>query len=164
QTLVLSGAAGGVGTATVEIARDRGLIVIGTASQANQDYLHDLGAIPTTYGDGWVERVRALAPEGVHAGIDIAGAGAVAGLIDLIGEPSKVLSIADFSAPSLGAQVSSSAQNQVAAYAEAVRLFEAGSFRLPVTQSFPLEKAGDAQAASETGHARGKIVVTVDRA
>ena len=164
QTLVLSGAAGGVGTAAVQIARERGITVIGTASEANQDYLRDLGAIPTTYGDGWVERAGALAPDGVDAAIDIAGAGAVGGLIELTGDPSRVLSISDFSAPSLGAQVSTTAQNQVAAYAEAVRLFEAGSFRLPVTQSFPLEKAGDAQASSETGHVRGKIVVTVDRA
>jgi NADPH:quinone reductase-like Zn-dependent oxidoreductase len=164
QTLVLSGAAGGVGTATVQIARDRGITVIGTASAANQDYLRSLGAVPTTYDDGWVERVRALAPQGVDAALDIAGAGVIAQLIELTGEPSKVLSIADFSAPSLGAQVSSNGQGQVAAYDEAVRLFEAGSFSLPVTQTFPLEKASDAQAASETGHVRGKIVVTVAEA
>ncbi len=164
QTLVLSGAAGGVGTATVQIARDRGITVIGTASEANQDYLRGLGALATTYGDGWVDRVRALAPNGVDAALDIAGAGVVPQLIELTGEAATVLSIADFSAPSLGAQVSTNGQNQVAAYTEGVRLFEAGTFRLPVSQSFPLEKAGDAQAASETGHVRGKIVVTVDQA
>ena len=164
QTVVLSGATGGVGTATVQIARDRGISVIGTAGAGNQDYLRSLGAVPTTYGDGWVDRVRALAPNGVDAALDLAGAGVIAELIELAGEPSKVLSIADFSAPSLGAQVSSNGNGQVAAYDEAVRLFEAGSFSLPVTQTFPLEKAGDAQAASETGHTRGKIVVTVAKA
>ena len=162
QTLVLSGAAGGVGTATVQIARDRGITVIGTASEGNQDYVRSLGALATTYADGWVERVRALAPDGVDAALDLAGAGVVAALIELTGDPAKVLSIADFSAPSLGAQVSSNAANQAAAYEEGVRLFEAGAFNLPVTQTFPLDKAGDAQAASDTGHVRGKIVVTVD--
>jgi NADPH:quinone reductase-like Zn-dependent oxidoreductase len=161
QTLVVSGAAGGVGSATVQIAVDRGITVIGTAAAGNQDYLRSLGAVPTTYGDGWVDRVRALAPNGVDAALDIAGAGVIAELIELTGEPTKVLSIADFSAPALGAQVSSNAQGQVAAYDEAVRLFEAGSFSLAVTQTFPMEKASDAQAASDTGHARGKIVVTV---
>ncbi|BEP16627.1 NADP-dependent oxidoreductase [Acidothermaceae bacterium B102] len=164
QTLVVSGAAGGVGSAVVQLAVSRGVTVIGTASAGNQDHLVSLGALATTYGDGWVERVRALAPQGVDAALDLAGAGVIAELIELTGEPAKVLSIADFSAPSLGAQVSASSANQVAAYTEAVRLFEAGAFSLPVTQTFPLEKAGDAQAASATGHTRGKIVVTVTEA
>ena len=163
QTLVVSGAAGGVGTATLQFARSRGITVIGTASADNQDYLRSLGAIPTTYGEGWVDRVRALAPDGVDAALDLAGSGVIAELVDLTGDPSRVLSIADFSAASLGAQVSSGATGQVAAFEEAARLFESGSFTLPVRQSFPLEKANDAHAASQVGHGRGKIVVTVDQ-
>ena len=163
QTLLVSGAAGGVGTATLQFARARGITVIGTASADNQDYLRSLGAIPTTYGEGWVDRVRALAPDGVDAALDLAGSGVIAELVDLTGDPSRVLSIADFSAASLGAQVSSGATGQVAAFEEAVRLFESGSFTLPVRQTFPLEKASDAHAVSQEGHGRGKIVVTVDQ-
>ena len=64
ETLLVSGASGGVGSAVVQIARQRGITIIGTASERNQDYLKTLGAVPTTYGDGLVQRVRALAPSG----------------------------------------------------------------------------------------------------
>ncbi|MFB7075714.1 NADP-dependent oxidoreductase, partial [Streptomyces sp. NPDC056290] len=60
QTLLVSGASGGVGSAVLQIARDRGITVIGTAGAASQDYLRGLGALATTYGEGWVERVRRL--------------------------------------------------------------------------------------------------------
>jgi NADPH:quinone reductase-like Zn-dependent oxidoreductase len=73
ETLLVSGAAGGVGSAVLQIARHRGIKVIATASERNQDYLSSLGATATTYGDGLVERVRVLAPKGIDAAIDIAG-------------------------------------------------------------------------------------------
>ena len=65
QTILVNGAAGGVGSAAVQFARARGARVIGTASEGNHEFLRTLGAEPTTYGDGMVDRVRALAPEGV---------------------------------------------------------------------------------------------------
>jgi NADPH:quinone reductase-like Zn-dependent oxidoreductase len=161
QTLVVSGASGGVGSAVVQIARARGITVIGTASAANQEYLRSLGAVATTYGDGLVERVRALAPAGVDAALDIAGSGVIPELIELTGEPSKVLSIADFSAPEHGAQVSATGSDAAAAYAEAARLFSAGRLSIPVEKTFPLDEAGAAQAASAAGHVAGRFVVTV---
>jgi NADPH:quinone reductase-like Zn-dependent oxidoreductase len=72
QTLLVSGAAGGVGTAIVQLARLRGITVIGTASATKHDYLRELGAVPTTYGEGQEERVRELAPGSVDAAIDVA--------------------------------------------------------------------------------------------
>ena len=75
QTVLINGAAGAVGISTVQLARERGARVIGTASAANHDYLRSFGAEPTTYGDGLVERVRALAPDGVDRAIDDAGGG-----------------------------------------------------------------------------------------
>jgi len=161
ETLLVSGAAGGVGSAVVQIARQRGITVIGTASERRQDYLRSLGAVPTTYGAGLVERVRALAPHGVDAALDIAGSGVIPALIELTGAPSKVLSIADFSAPEHGAQVSGTATNAAAAFAEAARLFTEGAFRLHVEKTFPLAAAADAQAASAAGHVAGRFVVTV---
>lgn len=161
ETLLVSGASGGVGSATVQIARDRGITVIGTASARNHDYLRSLGAIPTTYGDGLVERVRALAPDGIDAALDIAGSGVIPELIELTGKPAKVLSIADFSAPSLGAQVSTGGSGGAAAFAEASRLFSAGKLSIPVEKTFPLAEAAQAQATSAEGHAAGRIVVTV---
>lgn len=161
QTLLVSGASGGVGSATVQIARDRGITVIGTASERNHEYLRSLGAVPTTYGDGLVERVGAFAPDGIDAALDIAGSGVIPELIELTGDPSKVLSIADFSAPSHGAQVSSSGPNAGAAFAQAARMFTAGKLSIPVEKTFPLDAAARAQAESAAGHAAGRIVVTV---
>ncbi len=161
ETLLISGAAGGVGSAVVQMARDRGITVIGTASDRNQDYLRSLGATPTTYGDGLADRVRDLAPDGVDAALDIAGSGIIPELIELTGEPSKVLSIADFSAPEHGAQISSQNTNPSAAFREAARLFSEGAFHLPVESTFALSDAADAQAASQAGHAAGRFIVAV---
>jgi NADPH:quinone reductase-like Zn-dependent oxidoreductase len=161
ETLLVSGAAGGVGSAVLQIARQRGITVIGTASTRNQDYLRSLGALPTTYGDGLVERVRALAPGGVDAALDIAGSGIIPELIALTGDPAKVLSIGDFSAPQYGAQISTGPTNAAAAFTEAARMFTAGVFRIPVERTFPLAAAAEAQATSAAGHVAGKLVVTV---
>jgi NADPH:quinone reductase-like Zn-dependent oxidoreductase len=162
ETLLVSGAAGGVGTAVVQIAKDRGLRVIGTASERNQDYLRSFGAEPTTYGDGLVERVRALAPDGVDAALDIAGSGVVPQLVELTGDPQRVLSIADFSAPEHGAQVSSGGGgDRSAAYREAARLAGAGVLRIPVERTYPLAEAAAAHAASQAGHVRGRLIVTL---
>ena len=161
QTLLVSGAAGGVGSAVLQFARDREITVIGTASPRNQEYLRSLGAIPTTYGDGLAGRVRELAPDGIDAALDIAGSGIIPELIELTGEPSKVLSIADFSAPEHGAQVSGQSTNAPAAFQEASRLFSTGKFQLPVEQTFPLQDTADAQAASQAGHVAGRIIVTI---
>ena len=84
-TVLINGAAGGVGSAAVQIARNRGARVIGTASPNNHDYLRSLGAEPTTYGDGLVERVRAIAPDGVDAALDAAGGGSLPALVELAG-------------------------------------------------------------------------------
>ena len=85
-TVLINGAAGGVGSAAVQIARNRGARVIGTASAANHEYLRSLGAEPTTYGDGLVARVRALAPDGVDAALDAHGGGALPALVELAGD------------------------------------------------------------------------------
>lgn len=161
QTLVVSGASGGVGSTVVQLARHRGIAVIGTASPRNQDYLRSLGATATTYGDGLVERVRELAPHGVDAALDIAGSGVIPELIELTGNPASVLSIADFSAGDWGAQVSSDGVAHAAAFAEVARLAELGEFTLPVEQTFPLTAAADAHVASADGHAAGRLVITV---
>lgn len=161
QTLLVSGAAGGVGSAVVQIAVERGITVLGTASERNQDYVRSLGATATTYGADLTNRVRALAPNGVDAALDIAGSGVIPELIELTGNPSKVLSIADFSAPQLGAQVSTSSTNQAAAFAEAARLSATGQFHLPVQQTFTLTEASDAQAASAAGHVTGRLIISV---
>lgn len=115
----------------------------------------------TTYGPGLVGRVRALAPGGIDAALDIAGSGIIPELVELTGDPTKVLSIADFSAPEHGAQVSGTPQEPAAALAQAARLWDTGALNIPVERTFTLAETGTAQAASEEGHTTGRLVVTL---
>ena len=160
QTIVINGAAGGVGAAAVQLARARGARVIGTASEGNHEFLRSLGAEPTTYGDGLVERVRALAPDGVDLAFDTAGKGGVPDLITLTGDPARVATIADFGAAALGAKVAGGGEGRAAgALDEAATLFEAGRFEEPVERTFTFAEAGDAHRESAGGHVRGKLVL-----
>lgn len=134
----------------------RGVHVIGTAGAGNQDYLRSLGATATTYGGGLVERVRALAPRGGDAALDLAESGIIAESIELTGDPTKVLSIADFNAPALGAQVSGTTTEPAAAFTEAARLFTAGALHIPVQQTFTFDTAAHANDVSAAGHVVGR--------
>jgi NADPH:quinone reductase-like Zn-dependent oxidoreductase len=160
QTLVIDGAAGGVGFAAVQLARARGARVIGTASERNHDFLRSLGAEPTTYGEGLVERVRALAPDGVDLAVDTAGQGGAADLVTLTGDPSRVVTIADFGAASLGVKVAGGSEGRaVEALGEATRLYEAGRLQIHVARTFPFAQAAEAHRLSQDGHVRGKLVL-----
>ncbi|NLU68227.1 NADP-dependent oxidoreductase [Streptomyces sp. HNM0574] len=159
QTLLVSGASGGVGSAVLQIARDRGITVIGTAGPANQDYLRSLGALATTYGEGWVERVRALGR--ADAALDLAGSGVIRELAELTGDARKVISIADLDAPRLGARFSGAAGSVPEALTEAVRLISRGMLHIPVEKTYPLAEAAEAHADSRAGHARGRRALIV---
>lgn len=112
------------GSAVLQIARDRGITVIGTAGATNQDYLRSLGAVATTYGEGWVKRVRQLGH--VDAALDLARSGVIRELVELTGDPQKVVSIADLDAPELGVRSSGTAGSVPEALAEAVGLISRG--------------------------------------
>jgi NADPH:quinone reductase-like Zn-dependent oxidoreductase len=159
QTIVVDGASGGVGIMTVQVAVTRGLGVIGTASTANQDFVRSLGALPTTYGPGLVERVRELAPDGVDGGVDTVGKGSVRDLVALTGDPGKVVTIADFSAAELGVQVTSGGGGQAPRLATVAELLAGGRLELPIAATYPLERIGEAYAESRGGHVRGKLVL-----
>jgi NADPH:quinone reductase-like Zn-dependent oxidoreductase len=159
QTVVVDGASGGVGGVTVQVAVSRGLRVIGTAGEANQDFVRSLGALPTPHGPGLADRVRALAPEGVDGGVDTAGRGSVRDLVELTGDPAKVVTIADFGAGELGVQVSTGGGGQAARMEQVADLLAAGRLELPIAGTFPLERIGEAYAESRAGHVRGKLVL-----
>lgn len=159
QTLLVSGASGGVGSAVLQIARDRGITVIGTAGAANQDYLRRLGAVATTYGEGWVERVRAVGH--VDAALDLAGSGVIRELVELTGDAQKVISIADLDAPEFGVRFSGVAGSVPEALAEAVDLISRGKLHIPVEKSYTLAEAAAAHIDSQAGHTRGRRVLVV---
>ncbi|MFL5996915.1 MAG: NADP-dependent oxidoreductase [Streptomyces sp.] len=162
ETVLMHGAAGAVGTLAVQLATARGARVIATAGPANQDYLTSLGATATVYGEGLVERVRALAPDGVDAVFDLAGKGALEDSITLRGGTDRIVTIADFRARQLGITFSSGGQERSAArLAELAEDAASGKVVTTVT-AYPLAQAATAQQVSDAGHVRGKLVLTVD--
>jgi NADPH:quinone reductase-like Zn-dependent oxidoreductase len=158
-TLLIDGGAGGVGAVAVQIALARGASVIASAGPGNQDYLREIGATPVLYGDGLVDRVRTLDPDGVDAVFDVAGKTPIADLVSLVPQPSQVVTIAQFNLGDSGVQLTtgrSPKANQ--ALAETAALLEQNKLVIKV-QTFPLARAAEAHQISENGHLRGKLVL-----
>jgi NADPH:quinone reductase-like Zn-dependent oxidoreductase len=163
DTLLVNGAAGGVGVAAVQLARARGADVIGTASPANQEFVTALGARTTTYGPGLADRVRALAPGGVNRALDVAGSGVTAELVRLTGSPERVVSIGDATAAEHGVRFTTGTEGRFfSALGLAASLAGRGRFTMPVAQTWPLDQLGEAHRVSEGGHVSGKLVVVLD--
>ncbi len=162
DTVLIHAAAGGVGTFAVQIARARGAIVIGTASERNHAYLRSLGAIPVAYGDGLTERVRAVAPEGVDTALDASGTvEALRASIELVGDKNRIGTTAfQPAADELGIRRLSTTRS-AAQLSALTDLYTAGKLRVVIQRAYPLVDAAEAHRAMETGHVRGKIVLTV---
>lgn len=159
STLLIDGGAGGVGAVAVQIAQARGATVIASAGEANQDYLREIGATPVRYGDGLVERVREVAPDGVDAVFDVAGKSSLSDLISLVPTPSQVVTIAQFNLGDSGVQLTTGRSPQAKlALAEAASLLEQKKLVIKV-QTFPLDRAAEAHQISQNGHIRGKLVL-----
>ncbi len=105
DTIFVDGGAGGVGAVAVQMAVARGARVIASASEANQDYLREIGSIPVVYGGGVAGRVRDAAGGDRDAVFDVAGKTPIEELIGLVSEPSQVVTIANFAAGQAGARV-----------------------------------------------------------
>lgn len=163
-TLLVDGAAGGVGSVAVQLAIARGARVIGTGRPENQTFIAQLGAIPVTYGPGLAERVHALDIERADLALDVAGAGSLPELIAITGAPESVLTIADFTGPKLGVRLSlgefGGEPDGRHGLALAAALSEEGRFRVPVRKVFPMAQAADAHAAAARGPRLGKIALT----
>jgi NADPH:quinone reductase-like Zn-dependent oxidoreductase len=161
QTVLVHAAAGGVGAFGVQIAKALGARVIGTASEANHEFLRGLGAEPVTYGDGLADRVRALAPDGVDVLLDFVGGGAVAAGAEILADGGTIASIADPTARTEHGGHYIWVRPSVAGLDALTALFDAGKLSVELAQVFDLADAADAHRASETGHTRGKVVVRV---
>lgn len=159
RTLLVEGAAGGVGSAAVEIAVAGGATVIGTASERNHGFLTALGAVPTTYGAGLAERLKVLAPGGVDLALDTAASGSLADLIAIVGGSGRVVTVADHAnAQRLGVHLAN-AENDSTFLAEAGELGQQGRYTPRIERVYPMERIAEAHAYSERGRTRGKIVV-----
>jgi len=157
DTVLVHAAAGGVGSVAVQIAKSRGARVIGTASARNHDYLRELGAEPVEYGDGLADRVRALAPDGVDAAADYAGAMAEVSA-SVTKDPSRIVSVADRSAEQVGGKYVF-IEPDAKSLEELARLVDAGKLTVHVATALPLERAAEAYTLSKQGKVRGKIVL-----
>lgn len=160
ETVLIHAAAGGVGSLGTQIALARGAKVIGTAGTGNHDYLSQLGATPVEYGEGVIDRVRGVAPDGVDVVLDFVGGGVVAQSAELVTDRSRLLSIADHAVDQVGGRVVW-VRPDAAGLTELAELATADKLAVHVSETFPLERAADAWRASQSGHTRGKIVLTV---
>jgi NADPH:quinone reductase-like Zn-dependent oxidoreductase len=161
DTLVVSGAAGGVGSITVQLGRRAGATVIGLASEQNHGWLSAHGVVPVAYGDGAVGRIRKIAPK-ADAFIDTYGGNYVElALGELAVPPDRVDTIVRFDAvekygvKSEGNAVGASA----AVLAELASLIAAGELEVPIAGTYPLTQVREAYTRLASGHVRGKIAL-----
>jgi NADPH:quinone reductase-like Zn-dependent oxidoreductase len=159
DTLVVAGAAGGVGSLAVQLGRLAGATVIGITSERNHQWLIEHGVVPVAYGDGVADRVRAAAAK-VDAFIDTVG-GYVEIALELGVDPKRVDTIVDFEAKEKwGVKTDGNAAGASAAVlAELAALIDEGKLEVPIARVYPLERVRDAYAELEQGHTRGKIVL-----
>ncbi|MER5758451.1 NADP-dependent oxidoreductase [Streptomyces sp. NPDC002082] len=160
ETVLIHSAAGGTGSFGVQIAVALGLRVIGTAGAHNHDYLRSLGAEPVLYGEGFADRVRELAPEGVDAALDFFGDDVIPVLKSLVREEHRVVSIVDYTAAAQGAH-QLWVRPDTADLTFLGRLADEGKLTVNVEHALPLAEAAKAWELSATGRTRGKIVLTV---
>ena len=161
QTVLVHAAAGGVGQFAVQILRARGARVIGTASARNHDHLRGLGAEPVEYGDGLVERVRGIAPQGVDVVLDYGSDDLVPTTRAVLADGGTVASIVDTAArDELGGHYVW-VRPSTADLDALTRLIDDGAVKVDVAQVFELADAAAAHDLVAEGHVRGKVVVRV---
>jgi NADPH:quinone reductase-like Zn-dependent oxidoreductase len=159
QTLLIHGGGSMMGFSAVQIALARGIKVFTTAGATYADKLRGFGATVTAYGDGMVERVKALGP--VDQVLDTVG-GALPDLIRIVdGDPKRVMSIADKSGPQLGVRgnYDSGLPLRYETFGEMAQAAAAGKFTIPIARTFPLEQWREAMEISVSGKASGKLLL-----
>ncbi len=165
DVVVVAGAAGGVGSVAVQLARRTGAGVIGLASERHHPWLRDHGVTPVTYGEGVEERIREAADGVPDAFIDTVGGGYVELAVDLGIPAERIETIIDFGAAqkfSTKMAGSMTPEDPVKVLAELADLIARGELDIPIAGTYPLEQVQDAFREVERGHTRGKIVLVLD--
>jgi NADPH:quinone reductase len=168
DTVLMHGAAGGVGTMAVQLAVARGATVVATASPARHEYLRGLGAVPVAYGDGLADRARAAAPGGFDVALDMIGTDEAMDVsLELVADRKRIATIAGFrrgfqaGIHVLGGAPGADPGTEIrqTARLELTRLVEDGMLRVCVAQTFPLAEAAAAHRVIMRGHTSGKIAL-----
>ncbi len=160
DTVVVSGAAGGVGSITVQLARLAGATVIGLASEVQHEWLTGHGVIPVAYGDGVADRIRQVTDK-VDAFIDTVGGDYIELALELGVEPSRIDTVVRFDAvEKYGVKAEGNAAAASASVlAELARLIVDGKLEVPIAATFPLSQVQEAYRLLGKGHIRGKVVL-----
>lgn len=161
DTVLIGGAAGGVGVIASQLAVSRGARVIGTASPRNHEFLQDLGVEPVEYGDGLVDRVRALAPDGLTAALDLHGPATIQAALDLGLPKDRIATVASFGDDAQGVVSTGSANAPADALAQVLALVAEGRLVVPIESTYDMADVQSAFAEVAGGHVRGKVLVTV---
>ena len=163
NTVVVAGAAGGVGIIATQLAVLAGAAVVATASEENHAFLRSLGAIPVAYGKGLADRIRRIVPDGVDAFIDAHGDGNVQVAVDLGVPKDRINTIADFAAKKkfrVKAEGMSTVEPREV-LTELARLVANGELKIPVYATYPLDRVRAAYERLGARHGLGKIVLEV---
>ncbi|MEV0259849.1 NADP-dependent oxidoreductase [Streptomyces sp. NPDC050617] len=161
DTVLIGGAAGGVGVFAVQLAKLAGARVLGTASEGTFEFLRGLGAEPVAYGPGLTDRVRALAPEGITAATDLFGRETAETALKLGVAPERISVVADGPTPPPGVRKTGAldvAPSNLGQIADAVR---SGEITVPIAATFPVERIREAVTTQAERHVHGKIVITL---
>ena len=161
DTVVVSGAAGGVGTIAVQLARLAGATVIGLASEPHHEWLSEHGVIPIAYGAGVADRIREASGGRVDAFIDTFGQGYVELALELGVRPDRIDTVADREAAARhGVKTDGNMEGASAeTLAELAGLIEKGVLEVPIAREYPLDDIREAYRDLERRHTLGKIVL-----
>ncbi|HEY3688660.1 MAG TPA: zinc-binding dehydrogenase [Streptosporangiaceae bacterium] len=161
DTVLVGGAAGGVGVFAVQLAKLAGARVIGTASDGTFAFLRGFGAEPVAYGPGLADRVQALAPDGVTAATDLFGTETAEAALALGVPPERVSTVAAGPNPPGGVRATGGSEAGPDAMARITGAILAGDITVPIAAAFPIERFRDAVTLQAGRHVHGKIVITL---
>ncbi|WP_328329099.1 NADP-dependent oxidoreductase [Streptomyces sp. NBC_00455] len=161
DTVLIGGAAGGVGVLTVQLARLAGARVIGTASEGTFDFLRQFGAEPVAYGPGLEDRVRAMAPDGVSAATDLFGTETAEAALALGVPAGRISTIAAGPNPPGGVRATGGFDAGPDDLKRVTDAIVAGEITVPIAASFSVEQIREAVELQAGRHVHGKIVVTL---
>jgi len=162
DTVFVSAAAGGVGVVASQLVVRAGARVIGSCGPENVEFLRSLGVEPVLYGDGLVEAIRALAPDGITAALDNHGRASVDAALANGAPASRINTIADYQAPAdYGVSAVGGSSAGLNELVDVASLVAAGELTFPIDSTYPLERVREAYERLLAGHLRGKIVLTL---
>ncbi len=160
DTVLIGGAAGGVGIFAVQLAKLAGARVIGTASESTFEFLRQFGIETVTYGPGLVDRVKALAPQGINAAIDLFGTETIEAAIALGVSPDRISSVAAGGKVPDGVHATGAGNAAPDALEKITNEILAGRITVPIAAKFPVEQIREAVILQSGRHVHGKVVVT----